>query len=145
MFWLLVFIKSIAAKIPSARQTAKYNMLFSSTARKCCKQSLAVILSSQFQLSLFILFYFILKHHHQDKVCHFLRLLFIKPQQITSVWPSFFLGKLTCHIIFQLVDLRAQANTFLLTVKVTKVHKFEKTVVLYCWFETRLAVFFNRQ
>lgn len=101
----------------------------------CLAQQLENVANSSWLLSLahssscLYLFYFILKHNHQDKVCHFLWLLFIKAQQ--SVWPSFFLGQLTCHIIFQLVDLRAQANTFSLT---AKVHKFEKTVVLYCWF-----------
>lgn len=40
-------------KIPSARQTAKYNMLFSSTARKCSKHCQAAGLSSQLRLSFF--------------------------------------------------------------------------------------------
>ena len=40
-------------RIPSARQTAKYNMLFSSTARKWCKHCQAVGFSSQLRLSFF--------------------------------------------------------------------------------------------
>lgn len=40
-------------KIPSARQTAKYNMLFSSAARKCGKHSQAAGFSPQLRLSFF--------------------------------------------------------------------------------------------
>lgn len=40
-------------KIPSARQTAKYNMLFSSAARKCSKYCQAAGLTSQLRLSFF--------------------------------------------------------------------------------------------
>lgn len=40
-------------KIPSARQMVKYNMLFSSRARKCCKHCQAVVFSSRLQLSFF--------------------------------------------------------------------------------------------
>lgn len=57
----------------------------------CLAQRLENVANSSWLLSLahssscLYLFYFILKHNHQDKVCHFLWLLFVKAQQITSV------------------------------------------------------------